>query len=83
VLSKGKNLRQNRKQKHLKIDFMRTDNTNLFAQISNGHLNQLVKGVKETVASETNMENSKPVFAAADLWNIQRMRRTRIQRRTF
>lgn len=59
---------------------MRTDNTNLFASISNDHINQLVKEVKETVATDVNQENSK-TFSTADLWRIQKNRRMRIQRR--
>jgi hypothetical protein len=59
---------------------MRTDNTNLFASISNDHINQLVKEVKETVATDVNLENSK-TFSAADLWKIQKNRRMRVQRR--
>ena len=60
---------------------MRTESTNLFAEISNSHMNQLVKEVKETVATNATEENSKHVFSAADLWNIQKMRRTRAGRR--
>jgi hypothetical protein len=59
---------------------MRTDNTNLFASISNDHINQLVKEVKETVATDANLENAK-TFSAADLWRIQKNRRMRVQRR--
>jgi hypothetical protein len=39
-------------------------------------MKNLVKEVKETVASGLNQDNSKNIFAAADLWNIQRTRRT-------
>jgi hypothetical protein len=59
---------------------MRTDNNNLFASISNDQMNQLVKEVKETIATDANLENAK-TFSAADLWKIQKNRRTRIQRR--
>jgi hypothetical protein len=59
---------------------MRTDNTNLFASISNDQINQLVKEVKETVATDANLENGK-TFSAADLWRIQKNRRMRVQRR--
>lgn len=61
---------------------MRTDNTSLFASISNDHINQLVKEVKETVATDINHENGK-TFSAADLWRIQKNRRMRVQRRVI
>jgi len=62
---------------------MRTDNTTLFASISNNHMNQLVKEVKETVATDVNMNSGKSVFSAADLWRIQNNRRVRVQRRVL
>ncbi len=55
---------------------MRTENTNLFDKISNDHMNNLVKEVTETVAIEMNNDNSKNIFSAANLWNIQKMRKT-------
>jgi uncharacterized protein YaaQ len=67
--------------KTFKYFFMRTENTTLFASISNDHMDQMVKEVKETVAVEINQENMKPVFSAADLWRIQKNRRVRVQRR--
>jgi hypothetical protein len=67
--------------KNIQILFMRTENTILFASISNDHINQMVKEVKETVAADMSPENSKPVFSAADLWRIQKNRRMRVQRR--
>lgn len=60
---------------------MRTDNNNLLASISNDHMNHLVKEVKETVATDVNQDNSKTLFSAAELWRIQKSRRTRVQRR--
>jgi hypothetical protein len=66
--------------KHIKIDFMRTDNNNLLASLSNDHINNLVKEVKETVATDATLENSK-TFSAADLWRIQKNTRMRVQRR--
>lgn len=62
---------------------MRTDNNSLFAAISNDQMNQLVKEVKETVATELQVNNGKAVFSAADLWKIQNNRRPRVQRRTM
>lgn len=60
---------------------MRTDNNNLFATISNDQMNELVKEVKETVASDAQVNGGKSVFSAADLWRIQNNRRMRVQRR--
>jgi len=66
--------------KHIKIDFMRTETNTLFASISNDQINQMVKEVKETVATDINIENGK-TFSTADLWRIQKSRRMRVQRR--
>jgi len=60
---------------------MRTDNNNLFASISNDQMSQLVKEVKETVATDVQVNGGKSVFSAADLWRIQNNRRMRVQRR--
>jgi hypothetical protein len=62
---------------------MRTDNNNLFATISNDHMNQMVKEVKETVATDAQVNGGKTVFSAADLWRIQNNRRMRVQRRVM
>jgi hypothetical protein len=43
------------------------------------HLRELTQEVKETLATDINLE--KPVFSAADLWNIQKMRVMRRGRR--
>jgi hypothetical protein len=67
--------------KNIQILFMRTENTNLFVSISNDHISQMAKEVKETVAADMSSENCKPVFSAADLWRIQKNRRMRVQRR--
>ena len=52
----------------------------LFSSLSNQQLNNLTKVVDETIATDFNLSNSK-VFTAADLWNIQRQGKSRIQRR--
>ena len=59
---------------------MRTETNTLFASISNDQMNQMVKEVKETVATDVNQDNSK-TFSTADLWRIQKNRRMRVQRR--
>ncbi len=60
---------------------MKTQNTNLLTELDRTEINNLTKQVKETVA--TNVATHKPVFSAADLWNIQRTNRPRTQRRLF
>lgn len=59
---------------------MKTQNTNFFKQLGQEQLNNLVKEVKETVATGVHI-NNKQVFGAVDYWNMQRNRKTRIVRR--
>lgn len=59
---------------------MKTQNTNFFQQLGQNHLNNLVKEVKETVATDIHI-NNKNVFGAVDYWKMQRNRKTRIVRR--
>ncbi|MFT4153033.1 hypothetical protein [Parafilimonas sp.] len=54
-----------------------TDNSKVY--LDQDELNTLVAEVKETVAGR--ISETKNIFSAADLWNIQRMK-TRIQRRS-
>ncbi len=58
---------------------MKTQNTNFLTRLNSNELVSLTKEVKETIAVVTN----KTTFSVADLWNIQRNRRTRVQRRMF
>ncbi len=58
---------------------MKTKNTNLFTPLDKGQMQDLTQEVKETLATGT----TKNILSAADLWNIQRMRRVRVQRRYF
>ena len=49
-------------------------------------LNSLVREVKETVAANIDSEkekNNKNIFSAADLWRIQRLKRTSKRRSTL
>ena len=49
-------------------------------------LNTLLREVKETVASEINFQKkneNKTIFSAADLWRIQRLKRTNQRRSTL
>lgn len=60
---------------------MKTQNTNLLIQLNKTELTNLTQEVKETVATE-NLVIAK-TFSSADLWNIQRTRRSRVIRRHF
>lgn len=60
---------------------MKTQNANFFQHLGQESLNQLVKEVKETIATGINLENNKTVFGAVDYWKFQKNRRTRIARR--
>ncbi len=57
---------------------MNTQNTNLFSAISKEETIQLTTVVAETIALVTSEKKS---FTAANLWNIQRQRRSFVQRR--
>ena len=57
---------------------MNTNNTNLFTRISDAQSTGLTTAVNETLVSET---NKKKTFTAADLWNIQRQKKSFVQRR--
>jgi hypothetical protein len=54
----------------------------LFTQMSLEQLEILTTVVKETLATGL-VQPKRKIFSAADLWNIQRQGKTRIQRRTF
>lgn len=56
--------------------------TNLFSQISKTQVENLTMEVKETLAMGYNHNQSK-TFSAAELWNIQRQRKSLNQRRGF
>ncbi len=59
---------------------MKTQSTNFFAQISKADLINLTVEVKETLAVHLLEKNGK-ILSAADVWNIQRNKKSRIQRR--
>lgn len=59
---------------------MKKQSTNLFAAIAKSTLAGLTNEVKETLA-EGFSQQPKKVFTAADLWNIQRQRKSMLQRR--
>lgn len=61
---------------------MKTQSTNLFNQISKTQVENLTMEVKETLALGYSHTQSK-TFSAAELWNIQRQRKSLNQRRRF
>lgn len=60
---------------------MKTQNTIFFQTLGKTQLENLVKEVKETVATGTPVINQKTAFGLVDLWNMERSRRNRIARR--
>ncbi|HEX5152106.1 MAG TPA: hypothetical protein VFW07_11715 [Parafilimonas sp.] len=62
---------------------MRTEFVNLFRDLNRSEMENLTGDSKKTLASPAHIENAKPVFTAANLWNIHNMKRTREPRKTF
>ena len=62
---------------------MKTQNTTFFQALGKTQLENLVKEVKETVATNVAHVNHKTAFGVVDLWNLERNRRNRIVRRHF
>ncbi|MEP7107554.1 MAG: hypothetical protein ABI760_06215 [Ferruginibacter sp.] len=61
---------------------MKKNLTSLFVQMSVAQLENLTGVVKETLANGFDQPNNK-IFTAAELWNIQRQGKRRIERRIF
>ena len=59
---------------------MKTLTTGLFNQMTNAQLVNLTAEVKETLAMDIHFAAAKKL-TAADVWNIQRQKRNRVQRR--
>jgi len=59
---------------------MKTQSANFFNEISKAHMVSLTSEVKETLAFD-HFEKKDRIFSAVDVWNIQRQKRSRIQRR--
>ena len=59
---------------------MKTQTNSLFNNISKTQLMSLTTEVKETLAMDAEMPFFKKI-TAAEVWNIQRQKRTRVQRR--
>jgi hypothetical protein len=65
---------------------MKQELNNSKVYLDQEELNTLVKEVKETVAANINLAKGterKNIFSAADLWRIQRMKRTAQRRTSF
>ena len=62
---------------------MRTEFVNLFRELNRSEIEKIAGNSTEVVASPLHVENAKPVFTAANLWNIHNMKRTREPRKTF
>ena len=59
---------------------MKTQSTSFFSEISKVNLGHLAAEVKETLAVGFNEKHNR-ILSAADVWNIQRQKRNRMQRR--
>ncbi len=64
----------------IKIPVMKMQSNTLLQKISSLELNDLTSQVKETIATEIYKTTGK-VFSAAELWNIQRQRKSFARRR--
>ena len=62
---------------------MRTEFINLFRELNRSEMEKIAGNTTEPVTSPVHVENAKPVFTAANLWNIHNMKRTREPRKTF
>jgi hypothetical protein len=70
-------------QKNIKTDYMRTEFIKLFAELNAAELENLTRVVKETTTAPTHTDSAKPIFTAANLWNIHNMRYSRSIRTAF
>ena len=59
---------------------MKKSFNSLFAQLSNSSLQNLTNEVKETISYVCNKPTTR-TFTTADLWNIHRQGKSRVQRR--
>lgn len=60
---------------------MKTQTNNFLVQLDKSEMNTLIQETKETVAVNTETLNHKTILSVADVWNIQRMIKPKIQRR--
>lgn len=68
-------------QNNIKHKKMKTQQNQLFANLTKVEVAQLTAETKETIATTAMLTTVKPVLTAANLWNIYRMRKVRVQRR--
>ncbi|MFT4155946.1 hypothetical protein [Parafilimonas sp.] len=62
---------------------MRNKFISQFAELNAMELETSIRAARETVTVEGYTENARPVFTAANLWNIHNKRRMRITGRMF
>lgn len=60
---------------------MKTQNTNFLTALEKNDICNLVKEVKETIATDVHTAGHNTIFTAADYWNLQRSRKVRTGRR--
>ena len=75
-----KTLTNSKIQKTLKTSIMKTQTNSFYTFIGKAQLSNYATDIKETVAMDFCNKTQK-IFSAADMWNIERRRRTRTQRR--
>ena len=61
---------------------MRTEFINRFTELNASALENAASATKE-IFTNAPVENAKPVFTAANLWNIHNQRRVRVTARAF
>ena len=62
---------------------MEQELNNSKVHLEQNEINQLFEEVKETLAKDAINETNNKSFSAADLWNIQRSKKTYLRRRTL
>ena len=67
-------------QKSIKLKVMKTQSNNLLEKLVKEEIEVLTNQVREILALDFKRSNDK-VFSAAELWNIQRQRKTYTKRR--
>ena len=60
---------------------MKKNSATLFATLGENEVNQLTRVVKETLATDFQPATAKINFTAAQLWDIQRRKKSMVQRR--
>ena len=60
---------------------MKKNSATLFVQLGENEVNKLAHVVKETIATDFQPATGKISFTAAQLWDIQRRKKSMVQRR--